>query len=421
VLGFSLPQMQQASVVDSRTQLFWKTSVAGALVTRALSMRLGRPEPADDLMAALLRGLGELMLRRVFPRQYAAIDRCPLEEWAQRQCQLEVEHLGCDHAEVGAYVLRRWRLPEQMTEAIRFHRKPVEAFSSSRAIVDRAFLLYFATRTAHLQLGLVPDTVLAELQGLAGDRFGMAPEQLDDFLRPVHQDVLRFAGLLEEDRGPGKSYAAVLAAALEQLMKLSVEISIDHLRIQKEKDQTEQEAARRRREAVSDHLTGIYNRAFLDEMLRAEFSRAKRRMTPVGLLFIDLDGFKPINDRFGHLFGDQVLKEVARLLENNVRAGDTVARYGGDEFCIIAADCGERGLEALANRILEAINQLSVRQGDAEGRIGVSIGAAVCSPHLNAMSPEELLAAADQAMYSAKEAGKNRLCVAGFDLAGRSA
>src|SRR5207245_9045056 len=103
--------------------------------------------------------------------------------------------------------------------------------------------------------------------------------------------------------------------------------------------------------ASSDGLTGAYNRRFFEDDLAAKFRRAQRRCTILGLVFLDLDGFKALNDRFGHPFGDRVLKEVTAQLHASVRLGDVVARYGGDELCVLVENTCEAGLQALAARL----------------------------------------------------------------------
>jgi diguanylate cyclase (GGDEF)-like protein len=124
----------------------------------------------------------------------------------------------------------------------------------------------------------------------------------------------------------------------------------------------------------------------------------------VGLLYLDLDGFKPVNDTHGHAAGDSVLVEIARRLERTVRPGDTVARLGGDEFAVLAADiAGDQDLAALADRIHDGLSQpIELPDGEVI-TIGSSIGAAVAS---HDMTADELVRAADIAMYRIKHSGR---------------
>ncbi len=126
--------------------------------------------------------------------------------------------------------------------------------------------------------------------------------------------------------------------------------------------------------------------------------------TEVALLFCDIDYFKQLNDRYGHLVGDDVLRKVSRILTSSIRRGDVAARYGGDEFCVLLRGAGiDKALEA-AERVRERVSELYVQPGD-DG-VSVSIGVAALSEHRDG---KELLASADEAMYAAKEAGRNRV------------
>src|SRR5262249_50024982 len=153
-------------------------------------------------------------------------------------------------------------------------------------------------------------------------------------------------------------FPTLLASATEELIKLSVATSLENLRERDRRSQAEQEARQWRRtaeqvrnEAVRDPLTGCYNRGFFQNALGRAYNVARRRCSLLGLIFLDLDGLKTLNDRFGHQFGDQVLRSVAAKLHAGVRATDIAARYGGDEFCVIVPDTTEAGLGAMAQRL----------------------------------------------------------------------
>jgi diguanylate cyclase (GGDEF)-like protein len=149
----------------------------------------------------------------------------------------------------------------------------------------------------------------------------------------------------------------------------------------------------------TDPLTSLPDRAFVMERLKSLFPRTAKVQPPLALLFIDIDDFKQVNDRFGHLVGDQVLREVAQRLAGCVRSGDHVARFGGDEFVVLVGGIGGRGAQAIMNRIRVAfLEPFALPQGEL--KLSLSIGAA--EPDSQHGAPEDLLRAADQAMYAAK-------------------
>lgn len=163
--------------------------------------------------------------------------------------------------------------------------------------------------------------------------------------------------------------------------------------------------------SVTDDLTRLYNSRFLNIVLRRETKRALRGGRPLSLLFIDLDGFKTVNDRFGHQAGGSALIEAATVIRGSARETDVVARFGGDEFSVILPETGRDGAESVAVRIRDRFR--AFRFLNAEG-LSVSLTASIGVATLPdvAASAEELLRAADLAMYRAKAAGKDGIHVA---------
>ena len=164
--------------------------------------------------------------------------------------------------------------------------------------------------------------------------------------------------------------------------------------------------------SVTDDLTQLYNSRYLSQVLRRETKRASRSGRPLSLLFIDLDGFKAINDTHGHLYGSRALIEAAGLIRLSARETDVVARFGGDEFALILPDTGSEGAAAVGERIRDRINAHSFLLGDGLNiHLTVSVGVATL-PDV-AASTEGLIQAADEAMYHVKDHGKNGIYIAG--------
>jgi len=159
---------------------------------------------------------------------------------------------------------------------------------------------------------------------------------------------------------------------------------------------------------VSDPLTGLHNRRYLMDRMLQEMQRSDRHGEPLALAMIDLDAFKPINDQFGHVLGDKVLRAVGSAITKSVRVSDIAARYGGDEFAVILPQTPAEGAMRVCERLLRNISEIVLQ--DETGRtfrITASLGLAYY-PADDVETPEDLVHSADGALYGAKRSGKNR-------------
>jgi diguanylate cyclase (GGDEF)-like protein len=163
------------------------------------------------------------------------------------------------------------------------------------------------------------------------------------------------------------------------------------------------------RQAVTDELTGLYNHRRFQEAMVAESDRARRFDQPMSLVMLDIDNFKLVNDNYGHQQGDQVLREVARVLRESSREIDSPARYGGEELAVVLPQTDLEGAYQLAERVRQEVESLQVPLVDGGGgAISVTASLGVASLPESAPEPGELIAAADGALYQAKNAGKNQ-------------
>lgn len=158
--------------------------------------------------------------------------------------------------------------------------------------------------------------------------------------------------------------------------------------------------------SVTDSLTGLGNRRFFDVRLHEEFHRAERFRDPISLLLIDLDHFKAVNDRLGHLMGDELLRGVAEALGAVVRRIDIACRYGGEEFAVLLPRTPHAGALAAGERIRAAVGAVRIGLAGQATQITASVGVA-SFPYENVRTEQDLLRAADSALYRAKRAGRD--------------
>lgn len=156
-----------------------------------------------------------------------------------------------------------------------------------------------------------------------------------------------------------------------------------------------------------DGLTNLGNRRYFDEYIQAEWRRALRAQKPISLLMIDVDNFKRYNDAYGHLAGDEVLKQVAAVIQSGAnRSGDLAARFGGEEFVIVLLDAALDGAGKVGERLVQRVRDLGITHGD--GLVTISVGVASLVPD-QATTPDDVINAADHALFRAKAGGRDRV------------
>ena len=161
--------------------------------------------------------------------------------------------------------------------------------------------------------------------------------------------------------------------------------------------------------ATHDALTDLCNRRHFIEMMEKEIARAIRHQRPLTLCIADVDLFKPVNDRYGHISGDEVLRQIAALMRRHIRNDDVAARIGGEEFAMLLPECDENAAYGFAERLRAAVAEVVFTPGGEAQKITISIGIAALSPLRETRN--RLMAAADAALYRAKSEGRNCVCI----------
>jgi diguanylate cyclase (GGDEF)-like protein len=209
------------------------------------------------------------------------------------------------------------------------------------------------------------------------------------------------AGEHDEDAGAEQSTRARIATAMAEHTALA----LANLRLR--------EALRS--QSIVDSLTGLFNRRYLENMLERECRRAVRAKRPLAVLMLDVDHFKQFNDTWGHDGGDAVLRELSGLMRAHFRGDDIACRYGGEEFVVVLSEASLEGAFARAEELRREVHRLvAEHRRQPLGTITISIGVAALPEH--GVSPEDLIAAADRALYQAKAAGRDRTVIANGTL-----
>ncbi len=159
---------------------------------------------------------------------------------------------------------------------------------------------------------------------------------------------------------------------------------------------------------ITDGLTQVYCRRYFLERFGEELKRSKKNKLHLSFLMIDIDNFKQFNDRYGHLVGDAILRQVSKIISENVRQIDFIGRYGGEEFSIVLAETDKEQANFAGQRIRQAIEGATIKAYDEKLKVTVSIG--ISTFPVNTRNMQDLIEMADQALYVAKETGKNKVC-----------
>ena len=258
-----------------------------------------------------------------------------------------------------------------------------------------------------------------DLAQRVSEGFQKVMAEMSESASQVGDHASRLGNALEEWSDAIPDQAASTAGSIAELRKHTsgMQGSISTLKSRLDESQREiehlrQEVVKAREDALADGLTGLVNRRGFDMALAACLAVPDLDEQGPSLLIVDIDHFKRVNDSYGHLFGDKVIRAVAQILKDNVKGKDTAARYGGEEFVILLPDTPVVGARALAEKIRATVEKCRIKRSDNNeivANIAVSVGVACCR---KGESGIDFVARADAALYQSKNSGRNRVTVA---------
>lgn len=405
-LGFSLAAtMRGGGQVALAREQFWRRSVLSAMASRLLGEQAGLKRLEELMLAGLLQDIGALALMQAMPDRYAQLGDASTDT---AQLERERELFGSDHAEVGAWLAARWNLPQYLRRLIAGHACGQYADDPELACVAGSGLL------ADLWLRTGGPEELRQIAAGLEQCTGLAGAEIARLLERMSASAPELSALFDVRLEHPRERREIQRHAMElTVMRNLVEIR-DAASARREIEALRSRAHDLSEQVRRDPLTGAYNRVHLEDVLQREFDEALRHERPLSIAFVDLDDFKRINDRYGHQVGDQVLQEFTRCLGGQLRQTDLLARYGGEEFLIVLSDCDAAAARATLERILAEISRTPMALIDGEPLyITFSAGLACQSGSDQFASAEDMLRAADEALYGAKRDGRNQVATQG--------
>lgn len=377
---------------------YWRRSVYAATAAQEVAKTTKSCEPHEAFTAGLLEDIGVLamactiggpylQITKVAGRNHSALDR------------LERKNLRVSHAVVGAMLAQHWNLGPALVSAIRYHHDPNSAPAEQRAVCACAALGSIAADV------LLPDQMAmaatARWFEAMKENFKLDRDRANLVLTAADAHARAIAGQFNLSPTPKRDLAAILTDANQRLVELALAGQEANRQLETQRDEAHRRATR-------DALTGLANRQAFDDCLDQQLALNK----PFVLIIIDLDKFKSVNDNHGHVAGDLVLKDQAKLMSELTPPNGMAARYGGEEFAVILPDADVIDGAKLAESLRKGRAERAVNiNADAPLVVTLSAGISAHGPGMpgGPLTASELINLADRALYSAKNQGRNAI------------
>lgn len=404
VMSFSLWRNRQA---DDHIQRIWGRSIVAALAARSLAEQLCPLRASFVFTAALLQDIGMLAFLAVYPREaHELYDSAPLSH--MQISQGEHTRFGCDHPAVGGWLAAKWGVPVSLAQAISDSHEEITGQTEAHLLCLR-----LSGPVADTWLSATPSQSLATLIRKINPLVTDPTISISDLLNSVQRQLPSLADLFGLTTPAAHDNEALIVQAQQLLFQQTLTLNARLDVQQQELDGLRQRQTELEERSRRDALTGLANRAWLEEQLHKRFELCREQEHTMSVVFIDLDYFKKLNDRFGHQTGDRVLERFGQVLGSLVREGDLAGRYGGEEFLIILPDETAKGAEHFAKRIAKRLSETPMETiGGTPLFVSVSIGIACLSDGVFA-NGRELIDAADQSMYFIKHTGRGGISLYG--------
>jgi diguanylate cyclase (GGDEF)-like protein len=405
-LSFSLVKSLRSGKANGLDHpLYWRRALVAATSARALADALRQPLAEEIFLAGLLQDVGMLALDQAVPDLYPGTEALQLDHVAL--AAHEKKRVQVDHAAIGGWLMKNWNLPQRLYRAIEHsHRVDLHLTSDPVQIFERCVAL--SGPVADLFLRDAQNRPFAET-GLAVERsLGMDKMSFGQVLGTIGSMLPETEAIFETDLLSEQHPELILEQARDALMLRNLVALREINTLRAVAEISNSRTAELEEETRRDAMTGVYNRAYLDQVLAREFDHSSRHKWPLSVAFADLDNFKSVNDKYGHQAGDRILQATARILRGNTRETDLIARYGGEEFVVVLPATDAETAHAICERIVQAFRSTGHTIGSEHARVTISIGCATHGGQMTFPNVAEFVKAADQALYTAKLRGRNR-------------
>ena len=421
VLSFSFMSMNRVAM-DSRFDFdaFIERSLAYASMAKLIMQKLSSEDAEEVFVAGLLQNLGERVFACTLGEQYDRVLDA-LEGDEEKRCALESSILGADHCFIGYEMAKHWNFPTRITLPILQHHEPREYVGDDEKTGQYIRAIYLSNLLVNIFNSENPEHYHVRFREEAEKLLGLSREAIQSILETAHTEVDEAAANFGLDVDSKRPVQEILQEANIRLSLLNLDYEQVNKQLVRAKMELEKltKELREKNEILKqmadiDGLTGIYNNRYFQRVLDKELSRSVRQGYPMALVLADIDHFKRFNDDHGHLVGDFVIAEFSSVLRDNIREYDTLARYGGEEFVIILPETTREQAIIVAEKLRCAVEAAAFVKAGESYKVTASfgIGALVGNDEV-VPANNELIKMADDALYEAKNRGRNRVAVYG--------
>lgn len=415
VLGFSLVEsLNGKSDSGFDYASYWRRSLSTAVAARQFAELLGSVRKDEAFVGGLLCDIGMVAAARHPDAVYAPVIAAHASEGGRIQ-DIEQAKLGITHAQISAMMMANWNIPEILSHAVAAHHG--EGFDELDPRPKTiAASLWAASEVAELFCGDAAPEEFTAVWDRTIARLGLSTEALTGVLEALNGQVREAADMFSVKLGEEISFEEIRQGAMMQMAVLSMTAERERVAAESAAKQARTQIeslsevnASLQKQATTDRLTGIANRRAFDTCLSDSIGFAADRKSDLGLVLMDLDHFKKLNDTHGHQAGDEALRSVGRCLNKIGDDSCFVARYGGEEFALVVLDATARELRNLADDVRKSISRIRFEHAGMELGITASLGAAHVSFAEEVVDAPEMIRRADECLYEAKHGGRNRV------------
>ncbi|MCA9075340.1 MAG: GGDEF domain-containing protein [Planctomycetaceae bacterium] len=418
-LSFSLSERSmQPGTAAELFRSYWLQAMTQAVTAECLAQRYGRKQTGEWFITGLLGSIGRLSLISHDPDLYAHVVshadalRVPLHD-------AEESLFGTTTIGLSVELLTLWNLPRRCVNAVAHQLQAISDSDYTNPGYRFEAAIAVSTSVGEFFCQNCKGQSLIQIVHIMEEAFDATEDDVSRLIDSVRNRLDATSDLFQVDCSSLGSPAELMSIAMQHLSSLAtlqstsdpVNESIMYLAQQNERllERVQRLTVR----STTDSLTGLFNRGFFEDRFQEHVAAFDKTQAKTGLIFIDIDHFKRVNDTYGHLAGDEILRQVAAVIRNNVRSSDIAARFGGEEFVILVPKAEPDVISMLAERIRRAIENTIIQLKDDCVQVTVSVGAAIGCPEVqNKHFCANLIATTDNLLYEAKRNGRNRVCIA---------